>query len=167
MQATKKNQRLKKRRKNWWSLDRSFRALFLWFQEARQENRARKKVLIFPINESVYSWALLEGMPRDWTWLCYTMMLLANIKPHSKKSHGTACFIPLRRAFLNNFTCLFKQQIIHLKEWQLPCLQKQLIPAKGVLCENDSYFKIQVFSIWKHIYCGFFMQNFSPFLKLV
>ena len=29
----------------------------------------------------------------------------------------------------------------------LPCLQKQLLPAKDVLCENDSYFKIRVFSI--------------------
>ena len=27
----------------------------------------------------------------------------------------------------------------------IPCLQKQLIPAKDVLCENDSYFKIRVF----------------------
>ena len=49
----------------------------------------------------------------------------------------------------------------------LPCLQKQLIPAKDVLCENDSCFKIRVFSIWKHIYCGFFMQNFSTFFQLV
>ena len=29
----------------------------------------------------------------------------------------------------------------------LPCFQKQLLPAKDVLCENDLYFKIRVFSI--------------------
>ena len=28
----------------------------------------------------------------------------------------------------------------------IPCLQKQLLPAKDVLCENDSYFKIRFLS---------------------
>ena len=78
-----------------------------------------------------------------------------NLKGHAVELHSSA---PANKA-MRDFVVIFVLAI--------PCLQKQLIPAKAILCENDSYFKIQVFSIRKHIYCGFFMLNFSNFLQLV
>ena len=75
---------------------------------------------------------------------------------------GTIKVLLVPVAFESRVNPSLKAQILSviIKKATLPCVQKQVIPAKPLLCLKYSFWEIQIGFIWKHITYHLFTQIF-------